>query len=219
VWATVARIPQQTTVTGVVRAGNNVTVVSPAEGSVVELPLAPGDPVKKGEAVAVVRPFDGGEDVEVTAMDGGVVREEYVDLGDGVGPGEALMVIRPAGSVTGDRRVVVYVAPLVAHDFRPGTVVSVQVPDVATGTDQQLIAEVERIAAVRTSMKGIAAEVESSDLAESLFQEADGSPYRVDLRLRGSDKANVASQVFDGQVVEVVLTYANPHPIQLLFGG
>jgi len=219
VWATVARIPQQTTVAGVVRSGNNVTVVAPAEGSVVELPVVPGDEVKEGDPVAVVRPFDGGKDIEVPAIDGGVVREAYVDLGDGVTPGQALMVVRPLGTASADRRVVIYVSPLVARDFRPGRAVDVQIPDVSSGTDQQLAAEVERVAAVRTSKKGIAAEVESADLAESLFEDADGSPYRVDIKLHGSAEASVGSEVFDGQVVEVVMTYDNPHPIQLLFGG
>jgi hypothetical protein len=152
-------------------------------------------------------------------MEGGIVRESYIDLGDGVTAGESLMILRPVGAASADKRVVIYVSPLVARDFRPGRSVRVQVPDVSSGTDQQLSAEVERVAAVRTSKKGIAAQVESADLAESLFEDADGSPYRVDIRLHGSAEASVGSEVFDGQVVEVVMTYDNPHPIQLLFGG
>ena len=109
------------------------------------------------------------------AEEPGVVRELYVGAGDGVTPGTPLGLIRPTGSKADGARVVAYVTPQDARDFRPGNPISVLVPDVSRGTDQTLSAEAERVAELPTSLQGMTAEVETPTWPRSSSRD-DGSP-------------------------------------------
>jgi hypothetical protein len=219
-WAFTGRVPQQFSVPAVIGTDPGPTqILAGTTGAVEELSIVPGQEVAAGEEVASVRTPKGAL-VTVQARDAGVVREVLVTSGQGVRSLDTIAVTASTTSRTDDAKVVTYVSAQRAGPyFSVGQTVLLDVPDISAGLQQTLRARISSVAEVPSSLAGMTTEVGDAHLARQLFEDADGIPYRVeaviDRRASGARPTELAS----GQVASVTVVYANPHPIDLLFGG
>jgi multidrug efflux pump subunit AcrA (membrane-fusion protein) len=220
VWAFTAKVPQQFTVPAVIGTDPGPTeITAGTTGAVEKLSVVPGQVVAAGDEVASVRTLEGAL-VPVKARVAGVVREVLVEPGQGV---EALETIAATASTTAeidDADVVTFVsAERAGPYFDVGGTVHLEVPDVTSGLQQTLAARVSSVAEVPSSLAGITSEVGDPQLAQELFEAADGSPYRVEATIAGKAAGGRPAELAGGQVASITVVYSNPRPIDLLFGG
>ena len=112
------------------------------------------------------------------------------------------------------KTVIAYVSFARAQVYRPESEVTIKVADLNTGDREEYQAEVTQVANNPATDEQIEKSVNSEGVAERMLREAGQVAYRVDLTIQ--DRETVTTS---GMVVEIVNTYANPKPIELLFGG
>ncbi len=219
IWSIVATIPQQITVPAAVSVDAvRTTVVSPVAGQVT-VPVSTGDSVTAGKEIATVKPFDGGSDVVIEAPIDGTIGPIEVTDGQGVEPGtEITAVVR---DLTQDAGIVVvtYLPPSQAELFNAGDDVDVIISDIATSRQYSVPAEVSSVAVTPSNEAAVATETGSQEFASQLAQQGGGVVYRVALTLSAASGDKPQTDVQAGEIVQIVNTYAQPHPIELLFGG
>lgn len=219
VWSLTARVPQQFSVPAVILDPGSGEIIAGATGSVETLAIEPGQKVAAGDEVATVRTLEGAL-VTLKATLPGVVRDVLVDPGQGVEPLDTIATTASTTSQTTDVQVVTYVSPeRAAAYFFPGGTVLLDVPDVGAGLQQSLRARIVSVAAVPSTLEGVVAEVGDPGLAQQFFDAADGTPYRVEATIDREATGAPAELLTSGQVASVTVTYDNPHPMNLLFGG
>jgi multidrug efflux pump subunit AcrA (membrane-fusion protein) len=219
-WAFTGRVPQQFSVSAVIATDPGPSeILAGTTGAVEELSIAPGQEVAAGDEVASVRTAKGAL-VTVHARADGVVREVLITPGQGVRSLDTIAVTASSTSRTDDVHIVTYVSAQRAGPyFSVGQTVLLDVPDVSAGLQQALKARIASVAEVPSSLAGMTTEVGDPDLARQLFKDADGSPYRVEATIDRRASGARPTELASGQVASVTVVYANPHPIELLFGG
>lgn len=219
VWSIVATVPQQVSVQAAISVGAlRTTVVSPVNGQV-EVPVLQGASVTQGETLATVTPFDGGPAVDVTAPSDGSVGTIEVSDGQGVEPGTAITsVVRAPNARTGTV-VVTFLPSSQAVLFNSGDDVEVIVTDLATSQQVVIPATVQSTAVSPTDVEAITTETGSPAFATELTSQGTGVVYRVSLTLTATSQTLPSISVQPGEIVQIINTYAEPHPIDLLFGG
>lgn len=219
VWSVVATIPQQITVPAAISASALQTaVVSPTSGQVA-VSVTAGTEVKEGQELASVTPFAGGAAVQITAPTAGTVGNVVVGNGQGVEPGtEITSVLRPPNPRTGTV-VVTYLPASAAELFNANDEVVVVVTDIANSRNYTVPAKVDAVAISPSNVEAIANETGSPAFATELAKVGNGVVYRVSLTLTATSETLPSISVAPGEIVQIVNTYAQPHPIELLFGG
>ena len=219
IWSVVATIPQQITVPAAVSVDAlRTTVISPVAGQVT-VPAVTGDSVTEGKEIATVKPFDGGAEVSISAPVAGTVGPIEVTDGQGVEPGtEITSVVRDAKQDSGVV-VVTYLPPSQAELFTAGDDVVAIINDLPTSRQFSIPAKVSSVAVSPSNEAAVATETGSRSFAQQLVREGDGVIYRVALTLSATSGTDTDTDVQAGEIVQIVNTYAQPHPIELLFGG
>lgn len=216
IWSIVATVPQQVSSTGVISAIDATrTVPAPVEGSV-EYSVEIGDEVSKGDLLATVAAFDGG-DQELTSPITGTVQDRLVPSGAGVSPGDGIVRVLQPASARSNTVALTYLPAEDAIRFDPEQSVQVFITDISSGRQSEVSGTVQSVSVIPSSPDAMTVEVGSRDLADQFTTEANGLPYRIAIELPEStpDQKNVEP----GEVVRIVNTYADPHPIELIFGG
>lgn len=226
IWSIVATIPQQKTASGVVNAyayahevtataagiftGNTDTVAS--TGGMLRS-------LKQGEQIGIVTPYDGSAPVPVTAPVSGQVTAIYVPIGAGVEPGTPLGSMN--ANVAGESQLAItaWVPLSTAFMLDPGLQVAVTIDDVSTGASNTVTATIQAVANTPSTVSSMATLIGDPELAQQWSSEAGGQPYRVDLALDLSTWPESSPPPAPGAVVSIVATYAEVHPIEILFGG
>lgn len=216
IWSLVAVIPQQVRATGVVTAVDLLKVVpAPADGQI-EVLVSPGETVESSQKVATLTPFDGSAAIDLVAPTTGVVQSQLVEQGEGVLMGDEILRIREPASGTRGQIIITYQSASNAVHFQAGDTPQIIVTDLATGLTTPVTATVERVDNVPSSPTGMAIALGSVSLAEEQTKAAGGEPYAIFMRI---DSAEDGIEILQpGEIVEVVQTYTELRPIQLVFG-
>lgn len=219
IWSVVATIPQQITVPAAISVNAlRTTVVAPISGQVA-VSVTTGTEVKEGQELATVTPFEGGSATTVTAPTAGTVGSVVVGNGQGVEPGtEITSVLRSPNARTGTV-VVTYLPASGAELFNAEDDVIVVVTDLASSRTYTVPAKVDSVAISPTSVEAISNETGSPAFAAELAKVGNGVVYEVSLTLTATSETLPSVNVAPGEIVQIVNTYAEPHPIELLFGG
>lgn len=221
VWSIVATIPLQVANTGVVSAfAYTVDVSAPADGAVgFEQDIARD--VTEGEEIATITPFDGKPPVKVLAPASGQVQGIFVDQGQGVTAGTRMATVVRMPDLSSDRGIVVvtYVTANDAMNYNEGQSAQVTVTNIATSVTNVVSATIGNVANSPSSLEGMTNITGSQSLSEQWMKECDGAPFRVVLNITDWQGTNSSDLPAPGQVVQIVNTYGEVHPIQMLFGG
>jgi biotin carboxyl carrier protein len=219
VWSIVATIPQQISVPAVISVDALRTlVVSPVSGQV-DVLVTQGTSVKQGEKVATVEPFGEGPTVDVTAPADGMVGSIEVADGQGVEPGTAVTSVSRSPDAEAGTVVVTFLPSSQALLFKSGADVKVIVTDLETSQQVAIEAKVQSIAISPSDSEAITTETGSPAFAAELTSQGSGVLYRVSMTLTAAPETLPSINVTPGEIVQIVNTYAQPHPIDLLFGG
>jgi hypothetical protein len=217
IWSIVAVIPQQVRASGVVTAVDLLKVVAAPTDGKVEVLVSPGDTVVSSQPVAQLTPFDGSPEITLTAPATGILQSQLVQQGEGVLMGDEIVKVREPASAERGQIVVAYLSSSNAVHFQMGDAPQIILTDVANGSTEQTTATVFRIDNVPSNLVEMTVVLGSLTEAEAASQAAGGQPYAVLMRIEGDENNGEVLQ--PGEVVEVVQTYAEVHPIELLFGG
>ncbi len=114
---------------------------------------------------------------------------------------------------------VTYLPPTQAELFTAGDDVVAIINDLPTSRQFSIPAKVSSVAVTPSNQAAVATETGSQNFAAQLVQQGGGVIYRVALTLSATGGADTDTDVQAGEIVQIVNTYAQPHPIELLFGG
>ena len=218
-WAVLATVPQQVSVRGVVAAGDLLRVVpAPSAGSV-EFRADSGSVVAVGEPIAVITPFTGGSAQTIDAPVAGTIQTIAVSQGSGVEPGMTLATILQPPAPGSGIMVKTFVNAALAQRFAVGQSAQVFVIDLQSGQRSMAQARIESIDDVPSTQAGIATATGSAEIAEQFLSDSQGVPYRVILRITDELTDAQLDALQPGELLQIVRTYAEPRPIQILFGG
>lgn len=218
-WSFFARIPQQVTATGVVSMlVYGVDVPAPASGSISH-DVSLGTEVTSGDQLGQITPLDSGSPVEVRAPASGTLTSVDVNNGEAVSEGARLgrIVTRPdpAQGVS----IVTYVSAADAITFDPGATVSIRAQNLSTASVLAADAVVVSVSSVPASPDTLGLEAGTEALAQEWKDTSGGVAYRVGLRFTSTAQLSVDETPQPGELITITNTYAEPHPVHLLFGS
>ncbi|HEV8025667.1 MAG TPA: hypothetical protein VGP37_12360 [Candidatus Nanopelagicales bacterium] len=214
VWSFTSRVPQQIRTEGVISASEAlVEVVAEAEGTIDYLtPI--GNPVEAGDVLAVIRSTDGNRDV--LAPESGELQQRDLIEGSAVSVGQRVARIEKFNGAT-DFTAVVYLTLGEKGLVQEGTPTVVSIPT-SSGKVINVETELTSVARSPSTVEAIAVDSGSISVAESVIAEMDGFSFRAaaPVDVSGADLGDGA--IGPGTLVQFVITYAKPRPIDLLFG-
>lgn len=218
-WSLMATIPQQLTVPASISVDSLRTfVVSPASGQV-SVKVRSGESVEADQELANIDPFDGSAAISVVAPSAGVVGSIEVADGQGVQPGTAITSVVRVPDADEGVVVTTFLPASQAALFASTEEVDVIVTDLPTARQISVPARVGNISVTPTDLDSIVAETGSRSFAESLAEQGRGVVFRVSIVLTPANDVAPSISIVPGEIVQIVNTYDNPRPIQLLFGG
>jgi biotin carboxyl carrier protein len=217
IWSFTARVPQQIRTEGVISASDAlVEVVADAEGTITySTPI--GDAVQAGEVLAVIRSPQG--DREVLAPAGGELQQRDLIEGSAVSAGQRVARIEKTNDATA-LTAVVYLTLDEKGLVREGTPAVVSIPT-SSGAIINVETELTSVARSPSTVEAIAVDSGSISVAESVIAEMGGFSFRAAAPVDTSEADFGGGSVGDigpGTLVQFVITYAKPRPIDLLFG-
>lgn len=226
IWSIVATIPQQKTASGVVSSyayAHEVTATTAGIFRGTDSTMASTGAMlrnlKQDEQVGTITPYDGGPDVPVLAPVTGQVTAIYVNQGAGVEVGTPLGSMNATVAGESELAISAWVPLSTAFTLSEGEQAAVTISDVATGDTNTVTATIQAIADTPSTVEGMITLIGEPDLAEQWSSEAGGQPYRIDLTLDLSTWPESSPYPAPGAIVTIVATYAEVHPIEILFGG
>lgn len=225
IWSVVATIPMQTSATGVINGYQLKQIVSSPIAGIFEIAIteetvrAQATEISSGAVLGRVTPFDGGASVEVVSPVDGNLSAVFVSQGEGVEPGTQIFQITELPDRSKGMAITAWVPESTAYALSPGTIADITVTDVATSEAVVLPATIIAIGTVPSSVQSMTTVSGSAALAQRWSDAAGGMPYRVDLALPLTNWPADRPLPTPGSIVTLVNTYAELHPIQLLFGG
>ena len=225
VWSVTATVPQQVSVRGVVAAGDLLRVVPASASGSLTYNVQSGDTVTAGSVIATVQPFPTPNtpttpaDINLTAPVTGTVQTIFLSQGSGVEQGTAVLsLLQPLTEATGVL-VKTFVPANLAVRFTVGDTAQVLITNVQTGQSEGATATIEAIDDVPSTLAGITTATGSLEIAQQFASSSEGVPYRVVLRITDDISTTQQTALQPGELLEIIHTYANPRPIQILFGG
>ncbi len=228
VWSVTATVPQQVSVRGVVAAGDLLRVVPASASGSVTYNVQSGDTVTAGSIIATIQPFptpnapnapNAPVDINLIAPVAGTVQTIFLSQGSGVEQGTAVLsLLQPLTEATGVL-VKTFVPANLAVRFTVGDTAQVLITNVQTGQSEGATATIEAIDDVPSTLAGIATATGSLEIAQQFASSSEGVPYRVVLRITDDISTTQQTALQPGELLEIIHTYANPRPIQILFGG
>ena len=220
VWSVVATLPQQIAAQGVVIVPDGQVVVAAPAAGTVNYQKAVGEKVSQGDTLATITGFDGEQKTSAVApMDGSVSMRLAVE-GMGVSEGQSLGVVtQPITTTTPTLLVVTYLPVSQAIRFNMDDPVSLSITDVTSGRQELVTGKIKNVSDVPSTVEAMAVETGSVAFATRFAEDADHIPYRIEIAVP-TDQPNMTELIPPpGSVAEIINTYAEPHPIDLLFGG
>jgi multidrug efflux pump subunit AcrA (membrane-fusion protein) len=225
IWSVVATIPLQTSATGVVNGYQLEQIVAAPVAGIFELSTTKDDlnpetaAVSTGDLLGQITPYNGGVPVELVSPVDGQISAVLISEGQGVEPGTEIFQITELPDRSKGMAITAWVPESTAYALTPGATADVTLTDVATSEAIVLPASIVAIGTVPSSVQSMTTVSGSSTLAQEWSDAAGGMPYRVDLALSLTDWPADRPLPTPGAIVTLVNTYAELHPIQLLFGG
>jgi multidrug efflux pump subunit AcrA (membrane-fusion protein) len=225
IWSVVATIPLQTSATGVVNGYQLKQIVAAPVAGIFELSTTKDDlnpetaAVSTGALLGQITPYNGGVPVELVSPVDGQISAVFISEGQGVEPGTEIFQITELPDRSKGMAITAWVPESTAYALTPGATADVTLTDVATSEAIVLPASIVAIGTVPSSVQSMTTVSGSSTLAQEWSDAAGGMPYRVDLALSLADWPADRPLPTPGAIVTLVNTYAELHPIQLLFGG
>lgn len=226
IWSIVATIPQQKTASGVVNSyayAHEVTATTAGIFNGTDSTMASTGAMlrnlKQDEQVGTITPYDGSPVVPVLAPVTGQVTAIYVSEGEGVEPGTPIGSMNASVAGESELAISAWVPLSTAFILTEGEQAAVTISDVATGDTNTVTATIQAIADTPSTVMGMATLIGDPDLAQQWSAEAGGQPYRIDLTLDMSTWPSSSPLPAPGAIVSIVATYAEVHPIEILFGG
>ena len=217
-WACLAHLPQRVTTTGAVSESLHARDVTAAIAGTVVITADIGDKVSAGSEIGTIRSFADATITKVVVGEAGVVRSVFVTDGDGVEPGTLLAHVVTDASSGADLTIVTYVSETEAARFTQDARLEALVFDPSTGSRVVTPLVLESVSDVPAEVESMVVEAGSSAVVEAWTEASGAILYRVALTLPSSSSLPVALLPQPGEVVEIVDTYAEPRPIELLFG-
>ena len=215
-WSLTARIPQQVKTEGVIATGNRlVEVIAPMEGTLFYR-VEPGDKVTKNDPVADLFPLQGGPSVPVKAPAEGVFQQRDFLVGTAVQKGARIGRIRLPDPTSGTLPAVVYLLQSEKERLQAGMPALVLVPT-KEGRPVRFQTTLERVQRSPATREAIAVDAGSQAVADSVIAEHAGFAFRAEAKLDLAGKPVDQLNLAPATLVEFIITYANPRPIELLF--
>ena len=219
VWSVIATLPQQLTVNAAVSVTNLRTSLVAPEAGTISVQADVGDTVKKGDEIALITTYADGKTISVAAPSGGIVDSILVNQGQGVEPGTQIGTVLDAEGRASEIRFVTFLPANEAILFDVGDEVEVIVTNVETSKRAAVKARVVLVGASPADVEFATVTTGSPSFARELSDRGGGVVYEVRMSVQGGPKTVISSEILPGEIVEVVNTYDEPHPIELLFGG
>lgn len=219
VWGVFGTISVQTSMPATIINGSLPAVVSaPVEGYIVSGANV-DQQIPAGQAVAVIRPYDGGADVPATVPFDfapsayNVFPGSPVKVGDIVARGSA---VAPDGTADKNIAAVAYVPYDQIAMLQ--TAVGISVTNTAPGTSGQAVSVTLRSIDTSPSTQSRVAEVTGNALyAEEVYQASGGAPYLAIFEY--ADGATIDSSRPGGATGTLTVVEWSDSPLQVLFGG
>lgn len=215
-WAFLAVIPVQTTVTGLVnQPGMRVVVPSPVDGGV-KLLATVQSPVTEGDPVAVITPFDlSRQPVTLVSPETGIISGILVQQGSGVAMGQSVFVTSAADNEP-QVRVLALVPGSDVDTFSVGESVDVRAAATAASPAQSMPGTIMSVSDVPALLSDVEAVNGSTPLSESLMGAGSVPLYLVVIAVERNDPTG---SMRNGEIVTVVNTFDYVHPIDLIKPG
>lgn len=217
VWAFIATVPEQVSSEGVISTFQYSYDISAPVDGIVSFDQRLNGQVAADQVLGTVTPFDGGDPVPVSATQAGGVKAVYVSVGQGVTAGQVLATIYLRPDPAEGIDVFAYIPESDALHYFVGQEVEVYVENVASSATTVTTGVVVDVATSPSTVDSIVTQSGSITLAQKWVDSSGGAPFRVIVSL-DEWPADVAPPG-PGELVSIVNTYANSHPIELLFGG
>ena len=216
IWSVTSRIPQQIRTEGVISASDAlVEVVAETEGTI-DYSTPIGDTVQEGDVVAVIRSPQG--DRQVLAPADGELQQRDLIEGSAVNSGQRVARIERTDD-DADLTAVVYLTLDEKGLVREGTPTVVSIPT-STGKIINVDTELTSVARSPSTVEAIAVDSGSISVAQSVIDEMGGFSFRASAPVGVAEEelgSGASAAIGPGTLVQFVITYAKPRPIELLF--
>lgn len=226
IWSVVATIPQQKSASGVVNDfaySHDITATTAGifDGATGAVSTAGSQlrSVTAGDPLGTITPYDGSPPVPVTAPVSGTMTAIYVALGEGVEPGTVLGRMQAEVDAATPLAITAWVPLSTAGMLTEGSEAVATIDDLSTGSTVSVPVTIAGIADTPATLQSMSALIGNPTLAEEWLNAAGGQPYRIDVTLDLSTWPEGTPYPALGAVVTIVATYAEVHPIEILFGG
>lgn len=217
IWLFLGTLPQQTENYAVATDSSAVTALAAPTAGTVTFNVANGDQVKEGSTVAKITPFNGDDAVTVTAPFAGSVSDVAGANGVGVQAGAALMTVTAAISDLDQVTFVTFVPQEIATLYANTDTVAIRY-QTAKGESEDIPGTVTLVSESPADPDSILDIVGGQDRL-SLLTEGNESPlHQVTVTPQSDPDIETTQLPSVGQVVTLFNRYADPHPIDLLFG-
>ncbi len=217
VWLFFGSLPQQTENYAVTTDSSAVTALAAPTAGTVTFNVANGDQVKEGAAVAKITPLNGDDPVTVTAPLAGNVSDITGANGIGVQAGAALMTVTATISDLNQVTFVTFVPQEIATLYANTEDVRIRY-QTAKGQSEEIPGNVTFVSESPADPDSILDIVGGQDRL-SLLTRGNELPLHQVTVTPQSDSSVTGEQLPSvGQVVTLFNRYADPRPIDLLFG-
>ena len=216
-WLFLGSLPQQTENYAVTTDSSAVTALAAPTAGTVTFNVANGDQVKEGAEVAKITPLSGDDPVTVTAPFSGNISDVTGANGIGVQAGAALMTVTATISDLNQVTFVTFVPQEIATLYANTEDVKIRY-QTAKGQSEEIPGNVTFVSESPADPDSILDIVGGQDRL-SLITEGDELPLHQVTVTPQPDSTVTGEQLPSvGQVVTLFNRYADPHPIDLLFG-
>jgi biotin carboxyl carrier protein len=218
VWSCVAHVPQRVTTTGTVSSlEHSVDVTAGLDGQA-WITVEVGARVEAGDILGEVAPYDGVATVPVVATRSGTVAAVSVTSGQGVAPGDVLARIVTDPESGAGFTLLAFVPAAEAVRFTSSAHVSAHITDLATGRQSATPLTVLSVSDVPSTAQDMLLEGGSPAMLDIWSGSGGDVLYRVTLGLP-TTAVSTTLVPQPGEPVTILNTYADPRPVELLFGS
>jgi hypothetical protein len=213
----VGTLPQQTENYAVAIDSSAVSTVTAPKSGTVTFSVANGDQVEEGAEVARVTPLDGDDSVSITAPFAGNISDVVGANGIGVEAGASLMSVTATISDLSKLTFVTFVPQEVTALYANTGNIAIRY-QTAKGQSEEISGSVTFVSDSPADPDSILSIVGGQDRLTLLTQGKEVPLYQVTVAPQENSEIGTAELPSVGKVVTLFNLYADPRPIDLLFG-
>lgn len=199
---------------------------SPSEGTLTDWLLEEGDEVKKGQAFAVISPFnDPKETKTLLSHFDAEIGEILVAPGTVVKVNQTLAILTPRGNIRKDLRVVAFVSSLEGKKIKPGYKAKILPTIFSPYQEGFLLGRVEKVGKLPISKDALHAIIKIPELANYLRSKVEAEPFLVTLTI-DNDEAHPSGYSWVGKggfgldsglISQIFITYQELSLLQMIW--